>query len=130
MLDIAKRIAVELLRPDAQSGDWLAWSSNQLSHAFIGSILTSTAILFDHGVWVSVVAAVLFYALIKEFPDFLRDPRWATARDSTQDSLFVLGGALLMASVSLSQLWIFTFALLAVIVGLGCGVWQRMKVKV
>jgi hypothetical protein len=130
MSEAFRRIAVELLRPDAQNGDWLAWASNQLSHAFIGSILTSTALLFNHGVWISVISATLFYALIKEFPDFLRDPRWATARDSTQDSLFVFGGALLIAAVSLVQIWIFTFALVAVLTGLGLGIWQRVKIKV
>lgn len=130
MFEIVRRILVELMRPDNQNSDWLAWASNQLSHAFIGSILTSTALLFNYNVWSSVLTATLFYVLIKEFPDFLRDPRWATARDSTQDSLFVFGGALIIAAVSLSQIWIFAFALVAVVTGLFMGVWQRAKSKV
>jgi len=33
-----KSVLAELARPDAQRADWLAWASDQLSHAFIGAV--------------------------------------------------------------------------------------------
>lgn len=120
-------ILQELARPDAQRGDWVAWSSNQLSHAFIGAVLAGGAIVLGYGAWPGAAALALAYAGLKELPDFLKAPGWAAARDSVQDALFVAGGALLASSLHLQDGWFFALALAAVLGGLAWGVVERIK---
>lgn len=122
-----RAVLQELARPDAQRGDWMAWSSNQLSHAFIGAVLAGGAIVLGYGAWPGAAALALAYAIFKEAPDFLRNPGWAAARDSVQDALFVAGGALLVAAVAGEHDRLFAMALVAVLVGLGWGVLERIK---
>lgn len=122
-----KSVLAELARPDAQRADWLAWASNQLSHAFIGAALAGAAIVTGFGGWPGAALAALFYAAAKEVPDFARAPGWAAARDATQDALFVAGGALLVAAVSIKSLAVFALALAGVAGGLIAGVWQRVR---
>lgn len=124
---IIRRIIAELMRPEAHRGDWLAWSSNQLSHAFIGSTLAGAAIVLGFSISGGVTVTALGYALLKELPDFVREPGWAGARDAVQDALFVAGGALMMAAVAGQHEILFAVALAAVVTGLAWGVCERVK---
>lgn len=122
-----KSVLAELARPDAQRADWLAWSANQLSHSFIGAALAGAAIVSGIEPWLGAALAAGFYAAVKEVPDFARAPGWAAARDAFQDSLFVAGGAVMLAAVSISAPVLFGLALVGIIGGLIAGVWQRVR---
>lgn len=85
-MTILARIIEELSVPDDQGRDWYGWSSNQLSHAFLGVVV---ALFYASA---PLVAAALA-ALTKEAVDLLRGRTWRTARDSAWDVAFWMLGA-------------------------------------
>jgi hypothetical protein len=123
------QVRAELSQPDGQRSDWLGWSSNQLSHAFIGSVLAGAAILCGAAPWAAAGITATLYAVLKEVPDWLRSPGWATARDSVQDALFVTGGSVLTVGISEQSIRVFAVALIALLAGLSLGVFQRAVVR-
>jgi hypothetical protein len=118
-------VLAELARPGAQRHDWFGWAAGQTAHAMIGVVLAG-ALLFILPPNAAFFVAALGYAALKEVPDFARAPSWATARDCTQDALFVAAGAALAVALAGGHDRLFAVALGAAIVGLGLGVWARL----
>jgi len=119
-------VLAEVKQPGAQRDDWFAWASGQVAHAMIGAVLAGVFLFFLPPMWAFAVAA-LGYALAKEVPDYRRAPGWAGARDCTQDALFVTAGAALAVALWGAHDRLFLVALSAAVVGLGLGVFGRIK---
>jgi len=118
-------VLAELGRPGAQRDNWFAWAAGQMAHAMIGAVLAGAMLFFVPPIW-AFMAAALGYALLKEVPDYLRAPGWAGARDSVQDSLFVVAGAALAVAIRGDHERLFLVAVLAAVIGLALGVWARL----
>ncbi len=118
-------VLAELGRPGAQRDNWFVWAAGQMAHAMIGAVLAGAMLFFVPPIW-AFMAAALGYALLKEVPDYLRAPGWAGARDSVQDSLFVVAGAALAVAIRGDHERLFLVAVLATVSGLGLGVWARL----
>lgn len=119
-------ILAELARPGAQRDSWFAWGAGQMAHALIGAVLAGGLLFFLLPAWAFALAA-LGYALVKEVPDFLQSRTWATARDCTQDALFVTAGAALAVAIAGAHDRLFFVALAAAAIGLWLGVSARLK---
>lgn len=76
----------EIKTPDDQAGNWYAWASNQLSHAFLGA----TVATFSGSYWF-VVTAIL--AMTKEGFDLSRAFSSSALKDSLTDIVFWILGA-------------------------------------
>ncbi len=126
LLPKLRLVLAELGRPGAQRDNWFAWAAGQTAHAMIGAVLAGGMLFFLPPIW-AFMAAALGYALLKEVPDYLRAPGWAGARDSVQDSLFVASGAALAVAIRGDHERLFIVALCAAVIGLGLGVWARIK---
>jgi len=118
-------VLAELGRPGAQRDNWFAWAAGQTAHAMIGAALAGALLFFLPPIW-AFMAAALGYALLKEVPDYLRAPGWAGARDSVQDALFVAAGAALAVAIAGQHDRLFLVAVVAAVIGLALGVWQRI----
>jgi hypothetical protein len=118
-------VLAELGRPGAQRDNWFVWAAGQMAHAMIGAVLAGAMLFFVPPIW-AFLAAALGYALLKEVPDYLRAPGWAGARDSVQDSLFVVAGAALAVAIRGDHERLFLVAVLAAVIGLALGVWARL----
>ena len=118
-------VLAELGRPGAQRDNWFVWAAGQMAHAMIGAVLAGAMLFFVPPIW-AFMAAALGYALLKEVPDYLRAPGWAGARDSVQDSLFVVAGAALAVAIRGDHERLFLVAVLAAVIGLALGVWARL----
>ena len=127
ILKTLRLVLAEVNQPGAQRDDWFAWASGQLAHAMIGAVLAGALLFFLPPIW-AFLAAALGYAAVKEVPDYLRAPGWAGARDSVQDALFVAAGAALAVAIAGQEAWLFLVALVAAVIGLALGVWQRIGV--
>lgn len=89
MLNWLKSVIDELFTPSSQGNDWYGWTTNQISHAFLGTF-AFWALLFL-GCHVLVAFSVpLCVMLIKESIDLMRGG--STLTDSLTDFLFVLYG--------------------------------------
>jgi hypothetical protein len=118
-------VLAELARPGAQRDDWFGWAAGQMAHAMIGAVLAGGLMFVVSAIWAFAIAT-LVYAAAKEVPDYLRAPRWAGARDSIQDSLFVASGAALAVAIGGGHEWLFIVAALAALIGLSLGIWARL----
>lgn len=118
-------VLAELARPGAQRDDWFGWAAGQMAHAMIGAVLAGALLFFLPPVPAWYLATV-GYAALKEVPDFCRAPSWATARDCTQDALFVGAGAALAVALAAVHERLFAVALGAAVIGLALGVWARL----
>lgn len=125
MIEKLRLVLAELGRPSAQRDDWFGWAAGQMAHAMIGAVLAG-ALLFVLPPIAAFFAAAVGYAALKEVPDFCRAPGWASARDCTQDALFVAAGAALAVALAGGHDRLFAVALGAAAVGLGLGVWSRL----
>ncbi|MCA3377347.1 MAG: hypothetical protein INF64_09495 [Roseomonas sp.] len=119
-------ILAELARPSAQLNDWFTWAAGQMAHALIGAVLGG-ALLFMLHPMAAFITAALGYAALKEVPDFMRAPSWATARDCMQDALFVTVGAALAVAIAGGHERLFFVAAITAAMGLAWGVLQRLK---
>jgi hypothetical protein len=119
-------ILAELNTPSAQRDSWFAWGAGQMAHAMIGAVLAG-GLLFILPPVAAWYLTTVGYAAIKEVPDFARDPSWATARDCTQDALFVTAGAALAVAIAGAHERLFLVALIAAAIGLWLGVSARLK---
>lgn len=116
-----------LATPDDQGRDWYGWTSTQMAHGLIGATLTGALVLASMGAWWAAALAAVGYAGAKEAPDVLRVPTWRTARDSLHDSLFVAGGAVVLAATVAGAPWVFGAAVALVVIGLALGVAVRIR---
>jgi hypothetical protein len=119
-------ILAELNTPSAQRDQWFLWCAGQMAHALIGAVIAG-ALMFFIPAWWAFATAALGYALLKELPDYLRAPGWATARDCVQDALFVTVGAALAVAIAGGHDRLFIVAVLASAIGLAWGVVIRLK---
>ena len=119
-------VLAELATPGAMRDNWFVWASGQMAHALIGVALAGALAFFLPGAW-AFAAAAIGYALAKELPDFLQSRTWANARDCVQDALFVTAGAALGVALHGGHDRLFFVALIAAAIGLGLGVWARLK---
>lgn len=125
LIEKLRLVLAELGRPGAQKDNWFLWATGQIGHAMIGAVLAGALLFFLPPIW-AFLAAALGYALLKEVPDYLRAPGWAGARDSVQDSLFVVAGAALAVAIRGDHERLFLVAVVAAVIGLALGVWQRI----
>lgn len=125
LLSKLRLVLAELARPGAQRDDWFGWAAGQMAHAMIGVVLAG-ALLFILPPIAAFLTAALGYATLKEATDFRQSPSWATARDCTQDALFVAAGAALAVALSGGHDRLFAVALGAAVVGLALGIWARL----
>lgn len=113
-MNLFSRIIDALDTPDDQGNDWYGWSSNQLSHAFLGVVI---ALYFPK----APLEMALIIGSIKECIDLIRVPTFATAKDSLWDAAFwVLGAWVASASDLTLAVWFLAFALI-------CGVIPRAR---
>lgn len=126
MLGKLRIILAELAQPGAQLNDWFGWAAGQMAHALIGAVLGG-ALLFMLPPMAAFIAATIGYAVLKELPDFMRAPSWATARDCAHDALFVTAGAALSVAIAGGHERLFFVAAIAAAIGLGWGVLLRVK---
>lgn len=127
--DVLRRLRLvlaELAMPGAQRDNWFAWAAAQMAHGMIGVVLAG-GLMFILPPIAAFIAAALGYAVLKELPDYQRAPGWAGARDSTQDALFVTAGAALAVAIAGGHDRLFAVTVVAAVVGLGFGVWARIK---
>jgi nitrate reductase gamma subunit len=125
LLTKLRLVLAELGRPGAQKDNWFLWAAGQMGHAMIGAVLAGALLFFLPPMW-AFLAAALGYAAVKEVPDYLRAPGWAGARDSVQDALFVAAGAALAVAIAGQHDRLFLVAVVAAVIGLTLGVWQRI----
>jgi hypothetical protein len=118
-------VLAELVKPSAQKDNWFTWAAGQMAHALIGAVLAGSLLFAVPPIWAFLTAA-LGYVVIKEVPDYFRAPSWAGARDSVQDSLFVVSGAALAVAIGGGHERLFIVAACAAAIGLGFGVWARL----
>ncbi len=123
-----RTILAELNTPSAQRDQWFLWCAAQMAHALIGVVIAG-GLLFFLQPWCAFATAAIGYALAKELPDFLRAPSWATARDCTQDALFVTAGAALAVAIEGGHERLFIVAIIAAAIGLIWGTLIRLQVK-
>jgi hypothetical protein len=121
-----RTILAELNTPSAQRDQWFLWCAAQMAHALIGAVIAG-ALMFFIPAWCAFATAAIGYALAKELPDFYRAPSWATARDCTQDALFVTAGAALAVALKGGHVTLFLAAVLASVIGLAWGATVRLK---
>jgi hypothetical protein len=126
LLPNLRLVLAELGRPGAQRDNWFAWAAGQTAHAMIGAVLAGAMLFFLPAIW-AFLAAALGYAVVKEVPDYLRAPGWAGARDSVQDALFVTAGAALAVALWGAHDRLFLVAVSAAVVGLGIGIYGRIR---
>jgi hypothetical protein len=119
-------IMTELNTPSAQRDQWFLWCAAQMAHALIGAVIAGGLLFVLSPGWAFATAA-LSYALAKEVPDFFRAPSWITARDCTQDILFVTAGAALVVAIAGGHERLFLVAVLAAAIGLAWGAVIRLK---
>jgi hypothetical protein len=121
---VARAILAELRRPDDQGASWYGWATAQAGHALLGLFLSAAAVMLGAPAVATWVVVSIFYALIKEVPDYAMAPSWRAARDCLRDWLFVVGGSGAAVTLHAASPW-FWPAMLAVIVGLAIGTYQR-----
>lgn len=126
LLQKLRVVLAKLGSPGAQKKDWFAWASGQLAHSFMGVVVAGGLLFAVSPLWAFVIPA-LSYAMLKELPDFLKEPTWATARDCVQDSLFVAAGAALAVAIAGQHDRLFFVIIAAMLAGLFIGVHQRIK---
>lgn len=115
-MTILGNILTGLKTPDDQGRDWYGWASNQISHAFLGTLAAYAAYPGD-----SVLVAFICGAL-KEATDLVRNPvDRAAVLDSITDVAFWCFGAWIAATQGdIVAVIIMAFALL-------CGVIPRVR---
>lgn len=105
------------MTPDDQAQSWYGWTTNQMSHAFLGAIIAT----FTGAYWLVVTIA---FAVTKEGFDLSKSVNTHALLDSLNDILFWVLGA---GSVSGGdyRYW-FVFGLFSL---LSVGVYFRVKRK-
>jgi hypothetical protein len=119
-------ILAELNTPSAQRDQWFLWCAAQMAHALIGAVIAGGLLFVLLPGWAFATAA-LGYAMLKEVPDYLRAPGWATARDCVQDALFVTAGAALAVAIAGGHAALFAVAVVGCAAGLFWGAVIRLK---
>ena len=81
-MSMIRRIISELRTPDDQGRDWYGWCSNQMAHAFLGTLVAYAATAPLNG-----VAMALICGALKETLDLMQRPLALLSRASLVDSL-------------------------------------------
>ena len=115
-MSIASRILSDLRTPDDQGRDWYGWASNQMAHAFLGTLAAYAAYPGDE------VLTALICGALKEFTDLLRNPiDLAAILDSVADiSFWCLGAWIAVTQGDPVAVIMMAFALV-------CGVIPRLR---
>lgn len=102
----------DLMTPDDQSGDWYSWATNQLSHAFLGAVVSVMV-----GAW--GLAVVLFIAVAKEVFDIIKGAKWL-------DSIFDIAFWFLGAISASSNMTLSISGIVCLIILLYVGIYKRI----
>ena len=107
------RVFKDLMTPDDQAQSWYGWATNQMSHAFLGAIISAII-----GIWGVAVVAVI--AIAKEGFDIFKGAKFI---DSALDVAFWLLGAFAVSTEHLS--WML-FGLIGLAIILAIGIRDRL----
>lgn len=115
-MSMASRILAELRTPDDQGRDWYGWASNQMGHAFLGTLVAYAAYPGDE------MLTALICGALKEFIDLARNQiDRAALMDSFADVTFWGLGAWIAATQGdMVAVTLMAFALV-------CGIIPRLR---
>lgn len=104
-MSLLSTIINELTKPDAQKGDWYAWTTNQMSHVLLGVI----------GVLFFSIPTVILTAISLELIDLFKKPTRAMIKDSLIDIYFWTLGCFLILYPYTSVVLLFFSLLVGII---------------
>jgi hypothetical protein len=89
---------------DDQGTDWYGWSSNQLSHVFLGAFFSGLVLVLG-GAWYYAIALLVVLGVAKKLADWSKQIlTWKVVRDTVQDLLFFIVGGFFSVSILYSSI--------------------------